>query len=108
VLLAIALFGIIMVPIFNRGLHDRLEGVGLPPAVTETLQAQRSKLAAIEMPAGIDAATKEVVERAIAQSFVSGFRWIMLVSAALAIVGATGAWWMIGSATRRTGSDAAS
>jgi len=102
-LLAVALFGAVMVPIFDRSLHGRLDGVVLPPAVVETLRAQRSRLAAIEMPAGVDAATKDVVERAVADAFVAGFRWIMLMSASLAIAGAASAWWMIGSAPRRDG-----
>ncbi len=106
-LLAIALFGIVMVPIFNRSMHERLARAAMPPAVIEALQAQRSKLAAIEMPAGIDAASKDVAERAVAQAFVTGFRCIMLVSALFAVAGAAGAWWMIGSSTPRGGASVA-
>jgi hypothetical protein len=96
-LLAIAVFGLVMVPIFEQTLHQRLDGAVLPPVVSETLHAQRSKLAAIQLPPDTDAATRHVVERAVADAFIAGFRCIMLLSAGLAIAGAGAAWWMIGS-----------
>jgi EmrB/QacA subfamily drug resistance transporter len=99
-LLAVAVFGIVMVAVFDRTLHDRLAGVALPPAVSEALEAQRGKLAAIVMPAGIEANGKAIAERAIAQAFVAGFRWVMLVSAALALAAAATAWIVIAGATR--------
>jgi EmrB/QacA subfamily drug resistance transporter len=91
-LLAIAAFGIVMVPVFDRSLRDRLHGVAMSPAAMQALEAQRNKLAAIEIPAGIDARSKAAAEQAIAQAFVVGFRWIMVVSALLAIAGAASAW----------------
>jgi EmrB/QacA subfamily drug resistance transporter len=91
-LVAVAAFGIIMVPVFDRSLHDRLTEVAMSPAAMEALEAQRSKLAAIEVPAGIDARSRKAAELAIAQAFVAGFRWIMVVSAVLAIAGAACAW----------------
>lgn len=94
-LLAVAAFGIVMVPVFDRSLHDRLNELAISPAAIEALQAQRNKLAAIEVPAGIDARSKEAAEQAIAQSFVAGFRWIMVVSAVLAIAGAASAWMLM-------------
>ena len=93
---AVALFGIVMVPIFDRSLRAALEGADIAPAVVQALDAQRSKLAAIELPAGLAAASSAAVERAIAQAFVAGFRWIMVVSTAFAVAGAVGAWILIG------------
>ena len=54
-LLAVALFGLIMTPIFNRDLHGNLDRAGLSPAVIEAVEKQRNRLAAIEMPAAMDA-----------------------------------------------------
>jgi EmrB/QacA subfamily drug resistance transporter len=102
-LLAVAVFGIIMVPLFNRSLHDQLNGVAIAPAAMETLEAQRGKLAAIEMSPRVDSRSREAAEQAIAQAFVTGFRWIMLVSAVLAIAGAASAWILVGRPRRRTG-----
>jgi hypothetical protein len=102
-LLAVAVFGIIMVPLFNRSLHDQLNGVAIARAAMETLEAQRGKLAAIEMSPRVDSRSREAAEQAIAQAFVTGFRWIMLVSAVLAIAGAASAWILVGRPRRRTG-----
>ncbi|HEX6138028.1 MAG TPA: hypothetical protein VF059_10235 [Casimicrobiaceae bacterium] len=41
----------IMVPIFDRSLQHRLADVDLAPAAMAAVEAQRSKLAAIELPA---------------------------------------------------------
>jgi EmrB/QacA subfamily drug resistance transporter len=105
-LLAVAVFGIVMVAIFDRGLHDELRGVVISPAAVEALEAQRSKLLAIEMPKDTDARSREIIERAVARAFVAGFRWIMLVSAALAVAGAAGAWILIGRSSRREATSA--
>ena len=93
-----------MVPVFDRTLHDRLNEIAISPAAMEALQAQRNKLAAIEVPANIDARSREAAERAIAQSFVAGFRWIMVVSAALAIAGAASAWILMRNISSPAGS----
>ncbi len=36
---------------------------------------------------------------AVAAAFVSGFRWVMLMCAGLALLSAASAWWMIGGKT---------
>jgi EmrB/QacA subfamily drug resistance transporter len=102
-LLAVALFGLIMTAIFNRSLHGDLERAGLPPGVIEAVEQQRNKLAAIEVPASIDARDTTLARHAIAEAFVTGFRWIMLISAVLALASAASAWILIGSASHRTG-----
>ncbi|MGZ3610689.1 MAG: hypothetical protein ACXVBU_11570, partial [Ktedonobacteraceae bacterium] len=43
------------------------------------------KLVGIEIPAGISDATHTAVQRAIAESFITSFRVIMLISSALAV-----------------------
>jgi hypothetical protein len=48
------------------------------------------------MPPGVDAATAETLRRAVAEAFVAGFRWVMLLSAGLALLSAVSAWRMIG------------
>ena len=100
-LLAVALFGVIMIPIFNRSLHDRLNGVDIAPAVIESVERQRTKLAAIELPSSVEPRSRTAAELAIEQAFVAGFRWIMVVSALFALAGAASAWALIGSANRR-------
>jgi hypothetical protein len=93
------LFGLIMASIFNRTLHSELERTKLAPGVIEAVEQQRSKLAAIELPGSMDADATAVAKQAIADAFVAGFRWIMLISAALALASAASAWILIGSAS---------
>jgi len=94
-LLAVAAFGAIIAPIFDRSLHERLGAINIAPDVTEAIQAQRNKVAAIELPAEVDAAARAAAERAIGQAFVTGFRWVMLASALLALASAISAWLMV-------------
>jgi EmrB/QacA subfamily drug resistance transporter len=100
-LLAVALFGLVMVSSFNNTLHSRLANTGLAPDVTEAVEQQRNKLAAIQLPASMDVHGAEVATRAIADAFISGFRWTMLISAALALASAVIAWLLIENAGQR-------
>jgi EmrB/QacA subfamily drug resistance transporter len=100
-LLAIALFGLVMAPVFERDVRSRLQRDGASPAIVEAVERQHDKLAAIELPEGIGAHDKAIAKDAIAASFVTGFRWIMIVSAVLSLAGALSAWLMIGKADKR-------
>jgi EmrB/QacA subfamily drug resistance transporter len=100
-LIAIALFGIVMTTVFNRELHRHLAAAELPPTVVEAVEQQRGKLAAIAIPGGTSAHDNLAAQNAIALAFVSGFRWIMLISAVLALASAACAWFLIGSASRQ-------
>jgi hypothetical protein len=55
----------------------------------ESLQSQRTKLADISIPDNQDPATRQWIRRAIDESFVSGFRAIMAIGAALAVTSVT-------------------
>jgi EmrB/QacA subfamily drug resistance transporter len=100
-LLAVALFGLIIAAIFDRSLHGNLERANLPADLIEAVEQQRSKLAAIELPASTDDRDTGLARHAIAEAFVTGFRWIMLISAALALASAASAWVLIGSTSDR-------
>jgi EmrB/QacA subfamily drug resistance transporter len=102
-LLAVALFGLVMVSSFNSSLHSRLASSGLTPGVIEAVEQQRSKLAAIQLPASTHPHDATLARRAIADAFVDGFRWIMLISAALALASAASAWLLIGGVSYRAG-----
>src|SRR4029077_5220407 len=87
-LLAIAAFGIVMLHVFNDELDRRLVEWRVPAPASESLQSQRTKLAAISIPDGQDPATRQLIRRAVDESFVSGFRAIMAIGAALAVASA--------------------
>jgi len=94
-LLAIAIFGVVLAWVFNAGLVRELRSVDAPPAVLSTIMNQRQKLAGIELPKGDSAEETAQLKRAIGHSFVGGFRWVMLLSAALAVLSAISAWFLI-------------
>lgn len=93
--LAIAVFGAIMAWAFDAALAQQLRDMGASPQVAAFLQGERSKLAGAALPPGVDAATAAALRRAVAEAFVAGFRWVMLLGAALALLSAASAWWLI-------------
>lgn len=94
-LLAVAVFGLVMLQGFNRRLNERLQDFSLAPELKQELDKQRMRLADAELPATLDAATKTKLQDAINQSFVTGFRRVSLGSALLAGLSALSAWWLI-------------
>jgi EmrB/QacA subfamily drug resistance transporter len=96
-LLAIAVLGIVMLHAFDNSMDHRLADWNLPPAASQSLQTQRSKLAAASIPEELDQMTQQSIGRAIAESFVHAFRLIMAIGATLALVSAMVAWLFIGT-----------
>jgi hypothetical protein len=94
-LLSIAALGIVMAGVFARDFNGRLRPLDLPAEARAALEAQAGRLAAIEIPAGLNVETKQSVERAVAESFVGGFRVVIIVCAALALASALCAWLLI-------------
>jgi hypothetical protein len=87
-LLAIAVLGIVMLNVFDRSLDQRLSTVELPTAARKYLRDQRINLAAASLPLEVSPATRDMLRKAIDESFVEGFRRVMLIGAVLA--GASG------------------
>ncbi|HJW10670.1 MAG TPA: MFS transporter [Albitalea sp.] len=87
-LLAIAVFGALMAWAFDATLQQSLQAANVPPDLAAWVQGQRGRLAAIELPAGIAPGIAAAAQQAVGEAFVAGFRWVMAVSAGLAVVGA--------------------
>jgi EmrB/QacA subfamily drug resistance transporter len=99
--LAIAVFGLVLAVVFERSLHQNLQQAGVTPEVTQQVEAQRNKLAGAGMPAGLDADTTATVRHALQTAYVSGFRWVMLLGAGLALLSALAAGrWIAGKPAR--------
>jgi len=97
-LIAIAVLGVVMIHVFTTNLGDRLIGANLPPSVVHSVQTQSTRLAAIDIPENVNRGTQELIRRAIDESFVSGFKWVMLIGAALAVASAVMAsFWIDGT-----------
>jgi EmrB/QacA subfamily drug resistance transporter len=84
-LLAIAVLGLVMFQTFDACLDHGLDQFRAP-AIRAALKDERIKLAAAEVPAGIDELTRIQLKQLINQCFVRGFRWVMACGAALALV----------------------
>jgi EmrB/QacA subfamily drug resistance transporter len=95
-LVAIAVLGIVMLQVFSHALDQRLAQGNLPESVSRSLQVERTKLAAIMIPDDQDSATRQLIRRAVDESFISGFRVVMLIGAALAFASAGTALALIG------------
>ena len=94
-LLAIAVFGLVMLAVFSGALRDGLAGLELPAQTVATVYAQRGDLAGLEPPAELSAPQQQAVRQAVNGAYVSGFRVVMAVSAGLAVLGAGVAWGMV-------------
>jgi hypothetical protein len=94
-LMAIAVLGIVMHHAFSYAFNERT--AALSPSVREQVAAQRSKLAAIEVPPEASEAEQREIHAAVSASFVHGFRWVMLIAASLALASSLSASLMIGS-----------
>jgi EmrB/QacA subfamily drug resistance transporter len=100
-LLAIAVFGIVMLRAFDRSMDIRTANWNLPPGASQSLQDQRSKLAAASIPEQLDKMTEQMIQHTIAESFVHAFRIIMAIGATLAAISAIVAWFLIGAASQK-------
>jgi EmrB/QacA subfamily drug resistance transporter len=90
-LLAIAVLGIVIVHTFNRELDQRVARFELSREMTQMMDANRTKLAGFTLPEEIEPALRASLKQSIDDSFVVGFRQIMLIGAALTLVSALSA-----------------
>ena len=94
-LLGIAVLGIVTVHSFNHELDRRLARMEIAPEARQFLDEQRVRLAGAELPSSIDEPIRAALQRAINESFVFGFRVVMLTAAGLALVSAVVAFTVI-------------
>jgi EmrB/QacA subfamily drug resistance transporter len=95
-LLAVAVLGVLVYGAFSASLDARLERMDLPGDVRSAMEAAKADLGAAQAPEGVDAETEARIERAIDESFVAGFRVVMLASAGLALASALVAALLVG------------
>ena len=94
-LLSIAVLGVVMTGVFARNFDASLKSLDIPAETRAELQAQASRLATVSIPEQLKNETKQAVKQAVEESFVSGFRVVILIGAALALTSALFAWLLI-------------
>jgi EmrB/QacA subfamily drug resistance transporter len=103
--LAIAVFGNVMVKVFDAHLERSLVNLKLPPNVVQEIRSTEVELAGLQPPKGLEANTALAIRRAISESFASGFRVVLLSCAGLSMGSALMAWRLVApAATDETGS----
>jgi hypothetical protein len=88
-LLAVAVFGVVLVTVFNQSLDRSLDRLALTADVRAQIDATRPLLAAAHNP-------NLMVQRAITESFVRGYRAVIWIATGLAAFSAITAWLLIG------------
>lgn len=86
-LLAVAALGVLLLHRFDRALDEALAPVPLSPAALRAVDAQRNRLGGADF-ADLPAAVRAPVRAAFQDAYLSGFRALMLASAALALLAA--------------------
>ena len=94
-LLGIAVFGVVILPVFAARLDRRLTELNVSPETRSSIVEQRVRLAGIELPESIDEQSKVTLRGAINEAFVSGFHVVMSGAVALALASALSAFIMI-------------
>jgi hypothetical protein len=84
-LIAIAVFGIVVLSIFSNSLASQLPLLHVPAGIQNAIILQQNKLVGIEIPAGLSNSTHTAVQQAISESFITSFRVVMLIASALAV-----------------------
>jgi MFS family permease len=87
-LLAVAVFGAVLVTVFNHSLDRSLDQLALTADVRAQIDAARPLLAAAHNP-------NLMVQRAITESFVRGYRAVIWIATGLAALSAITAWLLI-------------
>ncbi len=95
--LAIAVFGIVMVKAFSSRLEESLKDLQLPQNIVQDVRSKEIDLASLELPPGLDENAAAAIQRAISESFRSGYRLVLLSCAGLSAASTLVAWKLIAS-----------
>jgi predicted MFS family arabinose efflux permease len=101
--LAIAVFGVVLVTSFSSHLNQSLATIPLSTGKLQQIQANETRLVALTMPNDLNPATVKAVRSAIADAFVAGLRLVSFICAGLAVVSGVLAWRMIPAENQRRG-----
>ena len=87
-LVAIAVFGIVLVRSFDARVNTALDRLELPPAARASIDRELPKLAGADISPTLESRARAPVGRAIDESFVSAFAAVMMSAAGVALAAA--------------------
>ena len=88
------MFGALLSGIFQTALAQNLKHLNVSPEVSAQVEAERSKLAAIETD-------DPMARKAIDEAFLAGYRLVLWLAAGLALASSISAAFLIGPETKR-------
>jgi len=83
--LAIAVFGIVMVNTFATHLNRSLLRLSVAPEATREIRSKEIELSGMELPKNLDAKASAAIKKAVSEAFLAGFRIVLFSCAGLAI-----------------------
>jgi len=84
-LLAVSVVGVLMLALFARAIDGRAAIASLPPSLRQELASVRQTLAGADLPESVQGHDRMLLERFVAEAFVSSFRSVVGVSAGVAL-----------------------
>jgi len=84
----VAAFGAVLITVFNHSLDRSLDQITLNSELRAQIDSNRNQLAAARNP-------DPMVQGAIVESFISGYRSVIWIAASLALLSAVAAWLLI-------------
>lgn len=100
-LLAVAIFGLVALHLFDTGLERRLAALELSPQVRTAVLAEEHGLGEVAVPLAASADERGRVEGAVAGALTDAFRWLALLAAAVALGAAASAALLVDAAGAR-------
>jgi len=90
-LMAVAVFGVVMFEVYSAQFEAALQSVPLDPESRALIGARMVDLAGMQIPTTLDQHSTGLVRTAINESFVAGFRVVVLIAAGITLLGALAA-----------------
>lgn len=94
-LLAVAVFGVLMLHTFNKNLNERLLPIPISVEARTKILEHSNDLVNLTIPESPSTETHSAIRRVIRESFVAGFRLIAIIASGLALASALASWLLI-------------
>ncbi len=100
-LIAVAVFGVVMLTTFGSGLERRLNSVSISPEIKTQILAETGDLVNLKIPDGASPDEQANIRQVVRESFISGFRMVAFLAGGLAVLSAVAAWVLIEGKPKR-------